>query len=205
LKNDSVIDSNVTEGIPSLLPVESKVTAYYAKSKVTVCNAMRGTRSARNNIREGGAILEVAADDNEDLYGECCTPGNIINSDVTEGVPSLPPVESKVMAYHAKSKVTACNTSMRVTHSARNDTREGGAILEVTMDDEDDHFSKECHIGANSIKSYVTEGIPPLPLVELNVFQHLYKSTKTTSSLFASHNATIKHGFARNDHVRRRD
>jgi hypothetical protein len=34
----------------SLPPVESKVTA---------CNAMRATHSARNNIREGGAILEV--------------------------------------------------------------------------------------------------------------------------------------------------
>jgi hypothetical protein len=28
------------------------------------------------------------------------------------------------------------------------------------MDDEDDYFSKECHIGANRIESYVTEGIP---------------------------------------------
>jgi hypothetical protein len=54
-----IIDSNVTEGLMSLPPVESKVTAYHAKSKVTACNAMRATRSARNNIREGGAILEV--------------------------------------------------------------------------------------------------------------------------------------------------
>jgi hypothetical protein len=43
----------------SLPPVESKVTAYHAKSKVTACIAMHAPRSARNNIREGGAILEV--------------------------------------------------------------------------------------------------------------------------------------------------
>jgi hypothetical protein len=38
-------------------------------------------------------------------------------------------------------------------------------------------------------------------------FQHLYKSTKTTSSgrVLASHKATIKHSLPRNDHARRRD
>jgi hypothetical protein len=80
---------------------------------------------------------------------------SVINSNVTEGIPSLPPVDSKVTAYHAESKVTAWN-AMRATCSARNDIREGGAINEVA-----------CHIGADSIKSYVTEGIPPLPPVEL--------------------------------------
>ena len=59
MKNDSINNSNVTEGVPSLLPVESKVTAYHAKFKVMACNTMRVTCSARNNIREGGAILEV--------------------------------------------------------------------------------------------------------------------------------------------------
>jgi hypothetical protein len=54
-----IIESNVSEGLTSLPPVESRVTAYHAKSKVTACNAMCATRSARNNIREGGAILEV--------------------------------------------------------------------------------------------------------------------------------------------------
>jgi ferredoxin len=96
---------------------------------------MHATRSARNNITEGGAILDAAVDNNKDLYAECHTPDNIINSNITEGVPSLPPVESKVTAYQAKSKVTACN-AMRLTCSARNDIREGGSILEVVMDDE---------------------------------------------------------------------
>jgi hypothetical protein len=50
LKNDSVNNSNVTEGVPSLPPVESKVTAYQPKSKVAARNAMRAPRSARNNI-----------------------------------------------------------------------------------------------------------------------------------------------------------
>jgi hypothetical protein len=54
-----IIDSNITEGLMSLLPVESKVTAYHAKSKVMACNAMPATYSARNDIREGDAILEV--------------------------------------------------------------------------------------------------------------------------------------------------
>jgi hypothetical protein len=67
LKNDSVNDSNITEGVPSLPPLESKVTAYQAKSKVTARNAMRAPRSARNNIMEGGAILEAAVDDNEEF------------------------------------------------------------------------------------------------------------------------------------------
>jgi hypothetical protein len=131
---------------------------------------------------------------------------SVIHSNVTEGILSLPPVESKVMAYHAKSKVMACNT-MRATRSARNDIREGGAILELLMDDDDDYFSKECRIGADSIESYVTEGIPPLPPVELKGSRHLCKSSKITSSLraLASHKATIKHGFACNDHARRRD
>jgi hypothetical protein len=97
---------------------------------------------------------------------------------------------------------------MRATRSARkNIIREGSAILEVAMDDDDDYLSKECHIGADSIESYITEGISPLPPVELKGFQHLYNSTKTTSSLqvLASHKATIEHGFACNDHARRRD
>jgi hypothetical protein len=68
---------------------------------------------------------------NDDNFSkESSIGGDIINTNVTEGLTSLPPVESKVMAYHAKSKVTACN-AMRATHSARNNIREGGAILEV--------------------------------------------------------------------------
>jgi 1-deoxy-D-xylulose 5-phosphate reductoisomerase len=43
----------------SLPPVEARVTA---------CHAMHGTRSARNNIREGGAILEVAMEDDDDDF-----------------------------------------------------------------------------------------------------------------------------------------
>jgi hypothetical protein len=137
LKNDSVNNSNVTEGVPSLPPLESKVTAYQPKSKVTTCNAMRAPHSARNNIKEGGSV----------------------NSNVTEGVPSLPPVESKVTAYQPKSKVMARN-AMRAPRSARNNIKKEGFILEVPMDDEDDYFSKECHIGANRIESYVTEQLP---------------------------------------------
>jgi hypothetical protein len=38
------IDSNVTEGLTSLPPVESRVTAYHAKSKVMACNPMRATQ-----------------------------------------------------------------------------------------------------------------------------------------------------------------
>jgi hypothetical protein len=75
---------------------------------------MRAPRSARNNIKEGGSV----------------------NSNVTEGVPSLPPVESKVMAYQPKSKVTGRN-AMRAPHSARNNIKEGGSILKVLMDDKD--------------------------------------------------------------------
>jgi hypothetical protein len=134
LKNDSVNNSNVTEGVPSFPPVESKVTAYQPKSKVTDCYAMRAPRSARNNIKEGGSV----------------------NSNVTEGVPSLPPVESKVTAYQPKSKVTD-PYAMRAPRSARNNIKEGGIILEVPMDDEDDYYSKECCIGANRIESYITE------------------------------------------------
>jgi hypothetical protein len=49
--------------------------------------------------------------------------------------------------------------------------------------------------------------VKPLPPVELKGFQHLYKSTKTTSSLrvLVAHKATRKHGVPCNDHARRRD
>jgi hypothetical protein len=137
LKNDSINNSNIAEGVPSLPPVESKVTAYQPKSKVTARNDMRAPRSARNNIKEGGSI----------------------NSNITEGVLSLPPVESKVTAYQPKSKVMDCY-AMRAPCSARNNIKEGGIIVEVTMDNKDDYYSKKCHIGANRIESYVTEGIP---------------------------------------------
>jgi hypothetical protein len=138
LKKDSVNDSNVTKGVPSLPPVESKVMAYYQpKSKVTYRYTMCAPGSTRNNIKEGGSI----------------------DSNVTEGVPSLPPVESKVTAYQPKSKVTNCY-AMCAPGSTRNNIKERGSILEEQMDNEDDYFSKECSIGANRIESYVTEGIP---------------------------------------------
>jgi hypothetical protein len=79
-------------------------------------------------------------------------------SNVTEGVPSLPPVESKVLAYQPKSKVTD-RYAMRAPGSTRNNIKEGGSILEEQMDNEDDYFSKVCSIGDNRIESYVTEGI----------------------------------------------
>ena len=60
-------------------------TAYHADSKVTDCHAMRGTRSSGDDIREGDALLEVAMDDDEDLYAGCRT----------RGIPSLPKVELK--------------------------------------------------------------------------------------------------------------
>ena len=63
LKKDSVNDSNVTdglrnvtEGVPSLPPVESQDTAYEPKSKVTDRYAMRAPGRARNNIKEGGSV-----------------------------------------------------------------------------------------------------------------------------------------------------
>jgi hypothetical protein len=144
----NIIESNVTEGLMSLHPVESRVTA---------CHAMRGTRSAGNNIREGGAILEVAMDDNHDNFSkESHIGGDITKSNITEGLTFLPPVESRVTACHA----------MRGTCSAGNNIREGGAILEVVMDDNDVDFSKECCIGVDIIDSNATEGLTSLPPVE---------------------------------------
>jgi hypothetical protein len=67
---------------------------------------------------------EVSMDDDEDFSAECCMQGNIIDSNITEGIPSLPPVESMVTAYHAKSKVMACHT-MHGTRSSGDDIREG--------------------------------------------------------------------------------
>jgi hypothetical protein len=103
-------------------------------------------------------------DDDEDFSAECCMRGDIIDSNITEGIPSLPPVESMVMAYHAESKVTACH-AMCGTRSSGDDIREGDAILEVAMDDNKD-FSAECHMWGDIIDSNVTEGIPSLPPVE---------------------------------------
>ena len=75
------------------------VTAYHAESKVTDCHAMRGTRSSGDYIREGDVILAAAMDDDEDLYAKCRTRDDIIDSNVTEGIPSFPPVESMVTAF----------------------------------------------------------------------------------------------------------
>jgi hypothetical protein len=122
---------------------------------------------------------------------------DIIKSDATEGLTSLPPIKSKVTACHA----------MHGSGSAGNDIREGSAILQVGMDDNNDNFSAECCIGGYIIESNVTEGIPPLPPVDLKGFQHLYTSTKIMSSqrVLAAHKATVKHGVGRNYYARRSD
>jgi hypothetical protein len=141
LKKDSVNDSNVndglcnvSEGVPSLPPVESQDTAYEPKSKVTNRCAMRAPGRARNNIKEGGSV----------------------DSNNTEAVPSLPPVESQDTAYEPKSKVTDCYARRAPGH-ARNNIKEGGSILEVLMDDEDDYFSEEGRYCEKRIESYVSE------------------------------------------------
>ena len=125
-----IIDSNVTEGIPSFPPVESMVTAYHAESKVTDCHAMRGTCSSGDYIREGDAILAAAIMEADD-----------VDCNVTEGIPSFPPVESMVTAYNAESKVTDCH-AMRGTRSSGDYIREGDVILAAAMDDDED-FSAE--------------------------------------------------------------
>jgi hypothetical protein len=105
---------------------------------------MRGSGSVRKNIREGGPILEVQMDDNNnDLSTECHIGGNIIESNVTEELPSLPPVESQVTACHA----------MHGSGSTGNDIREGGAILEVQLDDNNDNLSKKCRLASEAVKT----------------------------------------------------
>ena len=76
---------------------------------------------------------------------------------------------------------------MRAPGRTRSNIKEGGIILEVPMDDDDDYFSEEGCYCEKRIERYVTERIPPyptfaLPPVQIKGFQHLYKSTKTTSS-----------------------
>jgi hypothetical protein len=72
-----------------------------------------------------------------------CSWGNIIESDITEGLPSPPPVESKVMACHA----------MHGSGSTGNNIREGDAILEVAMDNDND-LSTEFHMQGNIIERH---------------------------------------------------
>jgi ferredoxin len=177
LKNDSIIDSNVTEGIPSLPPVESMVMAYHAKSKVTACHAMCGARSSGDNIREGDVILEVAVDNDKDLYAECHKRGNIIDSNITDGIPSLNPVESIVTACHAKSKVTACH-AMPGTRSSGDNIREGDITLEVAVDHGEDLYA-ECRMWGDIMNSNVTEGIPSFPPVESMVTAYHAESKVT--------------------------
>ena len=131
----------------------------------------------------------------KDSINDSNVPNGLCN--VTEGVPSLPPVDSQDTAYEPKSKVTDRYANRHAPGHARNNIKEGGIILEVTMDDEDDYFSE-------TGPQYHTLALPP---VQMKGFQHLYKSTKTTSSgrVLASHKATTKHGFLRNDHARRND
>jgi hypothetical protein len=58
-------------------------------------------------------------DNNDNFSKESRIGGDIIDSNVTEGLTSLPPVESRPTPYHAKSKVTACN-AMHVFCGNRN-------------------------------------------------------------------------------------
>jgi hypothetical protein len=69
----------------SLAPVHFKVTANHAESKVTAWHPMCATRSARNDIREGGDILKVATmDDNNDYFSKkSCIGADIIESYIT--------------------------------------------------------------------------------------------------------------------------
>jgi hypothetical protein len=132
----SINDSNVTEGVPSLPPVESQDTAYEPKSKVTNRYTMHAPGRARNNVKEGGSV----------------------DSNNTEGVlPSLPPVESQDTAYEPKSKVTDRYANRHVPGRTRSNVKEGGSILEVTMDDEDNYCSEEGHYCEKRIESYVNE------------------------------------------------
>ena len=116
LKKDSINDSNVpnglcnvTEGVPSLPPVDSQDTAYEPKSKVTDRYANRHAPGhARNNIKEGGSV----------------------NSNDTEGVlPSLPPVESQDTAYEPKSKVTDRYANRHVPGRTRSNIRRVASFL----------------------------------------------------------------------------
>jgi hypothetical protein len=189
VKEGGSFDSNYSERVPSLPPVESKDTAYEPKSKVTDRYAMHAPSRTRSNVKEGGSF----------------------DSNYSERVPSLPPVESKDTAYEPKSKVTD-RYAMHAPGHTRSNAKEGGIILEVPMDDEDDYFSEAGHNWDKRIESYVSERIPPyntlaLPPVQIKGFQHLYKSTKATSSgrVLASHKATRKHGLQRNDNARRND
>jgi hypothetical protein len=129
LKKGSVNNSNVpnglrnvTEGVPSLPPVESKDTAHEPKSKVTNRYAMHAPGRTRSNVKEGGSV----------------------DSNDTERVKCLPPVESKDTAYEPQSKVTNRYT-MRAPGRTRSNIKEGGIILEVPMDNDDDYFSEEGH------------------------------------------------------------
>jgi hypothetical protein len=112
VNNSNVPDglSNVTEGVPSLPPVESQDTAYEPKSKVTDCYAMRAPGRTRSNVKEEGSV----------------------DSNDTKGVPSLPPVESQDTAYEPKFKVTNCY-AMRAPGHTRSNVKEGGIILEVPI------------------------------------------------------------------------
>jgi len=149
-------------------------------------------------VKQGRQLKNVSINDSNFNDGlRNVKDGESVDSNDTEGVPSLPLVDSQDTAYEPKSKVTDRYANRHAPGHARNNIKEGGIILEVTMDDDDDYFSE-------TGQQYPTLALPP---VQMKGFQHLYKSTKTTSSgrVFASHKATTKHGFPRNDHARRND
>ena len=79
----------------SLFFVELKVTAYDAKSKVTAYNAMR----AEMYMMEGRSFLPITqrVKQGRSLKKDSINDSNVPNGlcNVTEGVPSLPPVDSQ--------------------------------------------------------------------------------------------------------------
>ena len=171
-------------------------------------------------VKQGRQLKNVSVNDSNFNDGlRNVKDGGSVDSNDTEGVPSLPPVDSQDTAYEPKSKVTDRYANRHVPGRTRSNVKEGGSILEVTMDDDDDYFSETgLHYGSilevtmdddddyfsETGPHYPTLAIPPF---QMKGFQHLYKSTKTTSSgrVFASHKETTKHGFLCNDHARRND
>jgi Cys-tRNA synthase (O-phospho-L-seryl-tRNA:Cys-tRNA synthase) len=165
----------------SLPPVEFKVMAHHA---------MHGSGSTKINMMEevkDGSLSPVAVHSNY-IAAKHESSSTYDVADDEQPSFSLPPVEFKVTACHAMHGSGSTKINMM------EEIKEGSpSPVAVHSDYISKHKSSS---GIAEINVTETRSLSLPPNMSKQGFRHLYRSTRTTSSLqvLAAHKATVKHG-----------